>query len=86
MTMEKLKCPDCGHPQYCPCAACMKNFPPPKGIKPWRYYEHTITCGGCGVTYGEEKWMQFEYELYVRMEKENAKAQLQAIQDSDKSK
>lgn len=52
----KFKCPDCGHPQYCGCKACLPKLP--EGIKPYQYIGDTenISCGGCGTIKSGSKW------------------------------
>lgn len=64
--VNKFCCPDCGHPQYCPCESCLEHFPPPEGIEPWVWQAdmYHIACGGCGVVRSADEWEFLEYQYW----------------------
>jgi hypothetical protein len=60
---EKYKCPECGHPQSCPCPPCQaKN----KTEKPWIWLSDnkSIMCSGCGLTESYDWWEEKAYESF----------------------
>lgn len=54
-----MLCPNCKHPQTCPCPSCQQRIPTEK---PWIWVNgDTIKCGNCGLEEYEGWW--FEHEL-----------------------
>ncbi len=93
---NKFKCPECGHPQYCPCDSCKVHFPAPEGVKYWEWQsnEESIACGNCGVIKHVDEWMDLSVEYYenirarklIEMESNDVEAKLSSVQVSDSSK
>ena len=60
-------CPDCGHPQTCPCEACQSRNPTEK---PWVWINgDVIGCGGCGLINHADWWTDQEY-AYIKKQEE----------------
>jgi hypothetical protein len=60
----RVKCPECGYPQWCGCEACLKNFPPPEGMKTYYFTDgENIACGGCDTVRSGSEWIDVEGNL-----------------------
>ena len=52
-----LKCPKCGHPQYCGCASCIAAGLLPDEVKPWVITDDGYVCGNCGFEMSDDAWL-----------------------------
>lgn len=57
-------CPRCGYPIYCGCESCLPGIP--DGYKPQQVSDGLLTCANCGLTMGEDAWMDEEIQQALR--------------------
>ncbi len=68
-----VHCPNCGHPQTCPCPSPACQGGNPTAI-PWRELAngHILACGKCSLTKPADWWADLEFDITTTTEeKEN---------------
>jgi len=53
-------CPNCGHPQTCPCPSCQASN---ATEKPWKWDGEFIECAGCGLKKHCDWWLDQEVKF-----------------------